>query len=95
VLRRIVLVVLGVQAGVIAIVVLAANQQWAELVIPSEPWSHGQRLVTFEVQVWALVVFSFVLGAALTLLVARNRRGRGTATPPEESPWPTDRDRPV
>jgi len=94
VLRRIVLVVLGVQAGVIVLFVLAANQQWAELVVPSAPWSSRPRLVTFEVQVWALVVGAFVVGAVATALFVGTKRGRRRA-PPEESPWPTDPGRPV
>ena len=91
-LRRTVPVVAGVLALVVALFVLAANREWAPFVVPSAPWSARPRLVTLEVQVWALVVASFAAGVVATALLVGTKRGRRRA-PPEEGPWPTDRDR--
>jgi len=89
--HRILVVVFGVLGAVLMLFVLAANRAWAPFVVPAAPWSTQPRLVTLEVQVWALVMISFAAGAVATALLVGTKRGRRTPRP--EEPWPADRDR--
>ncbi len=76
VVRRLVAIVVAISAIAAVLVALAANTQWAEVAVPAAPWAARPRLVTLEVQVWALLVGSFVVGAVCGALVARPRRRR-------------------